>query len=105
MTDSPIDLLTLMPFAQTPGIELLAASPDDVRACLDWHERLCTAGGVLYGGALMALADTTGELCAYLNLLMVLRPPRSSRRPTFCAPSGRPHPTPAGETAILYVWP
>lgn len=68
MTDGPIDLSTLMPFARTLGVELVAASPDEVRARLDWHERLCTAGGVLHGGALMALADTTGALCAYLNL-------------------------------------
>lgn len=68
MTVSPINLSTLMPFAQTLGVELVTASPDEVRARLDWHERLCTAGGVLHGGALMALADTTGALCAYLNV-------------------------------------
>ena len=51
MTDSPIDLSTLMPFAQTLGVELVAASPDEVRSRLDWHERLCTAGGVLHVGA------------------------------------------------------
>ena len=68
MSDNRRDLLTLMPFAQTLGIELLAAAPDEVRARLVWHERLCTAGGVLHGGTLMALADSTGGLCAYLNL-------------------------------------
>ena len=35
---------------------------------LDWAEDLCTAGGVLHGGALMAAADSLGALCAYLNL-------------------------------------
>ena len=68
MSDNRRDLLALMPFAQTLGIALLAAAPDEVRARLVWHERLCTAGGVLHGGALMALADSTGGLCAYLNL-------------------------------------
>jgi uncharacterized protein (TIGR00369 family) len=29
---------------------------------------LCTAGGILHGGALMALADSTGGFCAFLNL-------------------------------------
>ncbi|MHB1931070.1 MAG: PaaI family thioesterase [Acidimicrobiales bacterium] len=57
-----------MPFAQTLGVEVLAADPDEVRARLSWHELLCTAGGVLHGGVLMALADSTGALCAYLNL-------------------------------------
>ena len=57
-----------MPLARTLGIELLAASPEEVRARLGWAERLCTAGGVLHGGALMALADTAGAYCAFLNL-------------------------------------
>lgn len=68
MTDRPVDLAALMPFAQTLGAEVLAADPDEIRARLDWHERLCTAGGVLHGGVLMALADSTGALCSYLNL-------------------------------------
>jgi 1,4-dihydroxy-2-naphthoyl-CoA hydrolase len=68
MTDPPVDLLALMPFAQTLGVELLAADPDEVRSRLFWRERLCTAGGVLHGGVLMALGDSTGALCAYLNL-------------------------------------
>ena len=51
MSDNRRDLLALMPFAQTLGIALLAAAPDEVRARLVWHERLCTAAGVLHGGA------------------------------------------------------
>ncbi|RSN47761.1 aromatic compound degradation protein PaaI [Amycolatopsis sp. WAC 04197] len=31
-------------------------------------ETLCTLGGVLHGGTLMALADATGAVCAFLNL-------------------------------------
>ena len=37
-------------------------------ARLAWVERLCTAGGVLHGGALISLADTAGAFCAFLNL-------------------------------------
>jgi len=33
-----------------------------------WREDLCTAGGLMHGGALMGLADSTGGLCAYFNL-------------------------------------
>lgn len=58
----------LMPFAATLGIEILAASADEVHGRLGWHERLCTSGGILHGGVLMALADSTGGLCAFLNL-------------------------------------
>jgi 1,4-dihydroxy-2-naphthoyl-CoA hydrolase len=57
-----------MPFAGTLGLELIAASPDEVTARLPWEERLCTAGGILHGGALMSLADAAGAYCAFLNL-------------------------------------
>ncbi len=57
-----------MPFAETLGLELISATPDEVRARLHWDERLCTAGGALHGGALMSLADSAGAYCAFLNL-------------------------------------
>ena len=63
-----MDLLAAMPFAVELGIELEAATPDEVRARLAWDERRCTAGGILHGGALMALADSAGAVVAYLNL-------------------------------------
>jgi 1,4-dihydroxy-2-naphthoyl-CoA hydrolase len=58
----------LAPFSGELGIRLVAAEPDSVRLTLDWQDRLCTAGGVLHGGALMSLADTAGAVCAVLNL-------------------------------------
>ena len=57
-----------MPYAETLGLELLAASPDEVRGRIAWEERLTTAAGLLHGGVLMGLADTVGAYCAYLNL-------------------------------------
>ena len=57
-----------MPFTAELGIELLAASPDEVVAQVAWEERLCTAGGLLHGGVLMGLADSAGAYCAFLNL-------------------------------------
>jgi uncharacterized protein (TIGR00369 family) len=57
-----------MPFAALLGLEVVAASPEEVRARLDWDESRCTAGGILHGGALMGLADSAGGLCAFLNL-------------------------------------
>jgi uncharacterized protein (TIGR00369 family) len=61
-------LHALVPFAATLGLRVAAAAPDSVRVELDHRADLCTAGGVLHGGALMALADTAGAVCAYLNL-------------------------------------
>ena len=58
----------MMPFAAGLGVSLEEASPDRVVAVLPWAPRLCTAGGVLHGGALMALADSTGALVAFLGL-------------------------------------
>ena len=57
-----------MPFAKTLGLEVIAADADEVRARVPWDERLCTAGGILHGGALMSLADASGAYCAFLNL-------------------------------------
>jgi 1,4-dihydroxy-2-naphthoyl-CoA hydrolase len=59
-------LLAMMPFALDLGIELETAGPDRVVAILRWAPRLCTAGSQMHGGALIALADTAGAVCAYL---------------------------------------
>ena len=65
---SPELLRDLMPFAKLIGIELLQAQPELVRARLQWSPERCTAAGVMHGGAMMALADTCGGVCAFLNL-------------------------------------
>jgi uncharacterized protein (TIGR00369 family) len=56
------------PFTTRLGMEFVSATPQEVRAQLAWDETLCTAGGALHGGALMALADNAGGFCAFLNL-------------------------------------
>ena len=58
----------LMPLAATLGITVSRFEREVVRARLAWSPALCTSGGALHGGALMALADSTGGACAYLNL-------------------------------------
>jgi 1,4-dihydroxy-2-naphthoyl-CoA hydrolase len=57
-----------MPFASLIGAELVSAKPDEVRGRMEWTQERCTTGGVLHGGALMALADSIGAYCAVLNL-------------------------------------
>jgi 1,4-dihydroxy-2-naphthoyl-CoA hydrolase len=57
-----------MPLAETLGLEMIAASAEEVHARLPFQERLCTAGAILHGGALMSLADAAGAYCAFLNL-------------------------------------
>jgi uncharacterized protein (TIGR00369 family) len=57
-----------MPFAKTLGVVFDVADRDEVRAHLTWTPELCTSGGLLHGGVLMSLADSTGAACAFLNL-------------------------------------
>ena len=61
-------LHAFMPFAKTFGLTVVTYTADEVRARLAWDPSICTAGGVLHGGALMALADNGGGVCAFLNL-------------------------------------
>jgi uncharacterized protein (TIGR00369 family) len=65
---STADLEELMPFAAALGIEVLSSGRDEVRARMAWAAERCTSFGVLHGGALMSLADTTGAICAVNNL-------------------------------------
>jgi uncharacterized protein (TIGR00369 family) len=64
----PADLVAMMPFAAGMGIELLSAAPAEVTASMAWRPELCTTFGVLHGGAMMAMADSVGAVCAFLNL-------------------------------------
>ena len=57
-----------MPFAVLMGAQAISASSDEVHVRVAWDPTRCTAGGVLHGGLLMALADTSGAWCAFLNL-------------------------------------
>jgi uncharacterized protein (TIGR00369 family) len=61
-------LVAMMPFTAGLGIVLDAAAPDEVRGRMAWAPERCTSGGILHGGVLMALADSLGGICAFLNL-------------------------------------
>jgi len=61
-------LVALMPLAAHLGLVLDEASADRVVARLEWAPHLCTAAGIMHGGALMSLADTAGGLLAFLGL-------------------------------------
>ena len=57
-----------MPFCETLGMTASELSAERVEIHLEWRPELCTANGLLHGGAVMALADAAGGTCAYLNL-------------------------------------
>jgi uncharacterized protein (TIGR00369 family) len=60
--------LPAIPFAEHLGIRIVRADPAEVVGTIEHAPERTTSGGVLHGGALMALADTIGAVCAYLNL-------------------------------------
>jgi uncharacterized protein (TIGR00369 family) len=70
---SPIEvsretLPSLMPLCALLGVEVDEAGSAEVRLGLPWRADLCTTFGVMHGGTIMALADSTGAACAVLNL-------------------------------------
>ncbi len=50
------------------GVRLVSLAPDRVVAEMDVRPDLCTAGGILHGGAYMAFADTLGAVGTLVNL-------------------------------------
>jgi 1,4-dihydroxy-2-naphthoyl-CoA hydrolase len=66
--DDTATLHRMMPFAKTLGVSVTRYEADEVRVRLGWSAELCTSGGGLHGGVVMALADSAGGACAFLNL-------------------------------------
>ncbi len=58
----------VMPFARLMGAEIVDATPERVEGRLVVREDLCTAGGILHGGAFMAFADSLGAVGGFLNM-------------------------------------
>ena len=59
---------TGMPFSDLMGVEVLERDKARVVGRLVVREDLCTAGGILHGGAYMAFADALGAIGGVLNL-------------------------------------
>jgi 1,4-dihydroxy-2-naphthoyl-CoA hydrolase len=57
-----------MPFCATLGVRGIRMDPDVVELEMDWTPDRCTSAGLLHGGAVMALADSAGGACAFVNL-------------------------------------
>lgn len=50
------------------GVRLVAVEAEKVLAELEVRPNLCTTGGILHGGAVMAFADTLGGVGTFINL-------------------------------------
>jgi 1,4-dihydroxy-2-naphthoyl-CoA hydrolase len=57
-----------MPFCATLGVHADHYAAEEVALSLDWAPERCTTGGIMHGGVIMALADSAGGACAFLNL-------------------------------------
>lgn len=76
------------------GLELTEAGAERVCARLSVRPELCTLGGILHGGAIMAVADTLGAVGAFLNL------PANSRTTTLESKTNFLGAAPAGSTVL-----
>ncbi|HMV48226.1 MAG TPA: PaaI family thioesterase [Blastocatellia bacterium] len=74
-------------FPNLLGMEFLEASPEAVKAALTVRPDLCTAGGILHGGAIMAFADTLGAVATVLNLPPNGRTATIESKTNFFAPA------------------
>ena len=52
------------------GVRLTALSPERLVAHMEVRPDLCTAGGILHGGAYMAFADTLGAVVTQTQLVL-----------------------------------
>jgi uncharacterized protein (TIGR00369 family) len=59
---------THMPFSNLMGVDITEQTKARVRGRMTVREDLCTAGGILHGGAYMAFADALGAMGAVMNL-------------------------------------
>jgi 1,4-dihydroxy-2-naphthoyl-CoA hydrolase len=87
-----MDLLSItdrydVPFVQWLGMRFLTAAPERVTAEMMVRDELCTHGGILHGGALMAFADTLGACATSLNLPEEAGTTTIESKTNFLAPS------------------
>jgi 1,4-dihydroxy-2-naphthoyl-CoA hydrolase len=60
--------LAVTPFSSLIGVEIVERTKERIVGRLVVRDDICTAGGILHGGAYMAVADTLGAVGAVANL-------------------------------------
>jgi uncharacterized protein (TIGR00369 family) len=93
---------TGMPFANLMGVEIVTRERDRVVGRLVVREDLCTAGGILHGGAFMAFADALGAVGGHLNLPAGARTTTLESKTNFLG-SAKVGSTVEGEATPLHV--
>lgn len=67
------------------GMELTEAQQERVTAKMIVRADLCTVGGILHGGAIMAFADTLGAVATLVNLPLSTRTTTVESKSNFFA--------------------
>jgi uncharacterized protein (TIGR00369 family) len=93
---------TGMPFSNLMGVEITERDKARVVGRLTVREDLCTAGGILHGGAVMAFADTLGAIGGALNLAPGARTTTLESKTNFLG-SARAGEVVTGEATPLHV--
>lgn len=93
---------TGMPFANLMGVEITERAKDRVVGTLVVREDLCTAGGILHGGAFMAFADALGAIGGFLNLPPGARTTTLESKTNFLG-SAKVGTTVTGEATPLHI--
>jgi len=83
------------------GVRLLEVAPERVLAEMAVRSDLCTAGGILHGGAYMAFADTLGAVGTLVNLAAGKRTTTTDSSTKFIA-GARLGTTVSGESVALH---
>ena len=63
-----MDFAAAMPLAGTLGVTIEEGSKERIAGKLPVRPEICTAGGIVHGGAIMAFADCLGAVGAFLTL-------------------------------------
>jgi uncharacterized protein (TIGR00369 family) len=93
---------TGMPFANLMGVEVVERAKEKVVGRLVVREDLCTAGGILHGGAFMAFADALGAIGGFLNLPAGARTTTVESKTNFLG-SAKAGTTVTGEATPLHI--
>jgi uncharacterized protein (TIGR00369 family) len=83
------------------GVRLIEVTPERVLAEMAVRSDLCTAGGILHGGAYMAFADTLGAVGTLVNLAAGKRTTTTDSSTKFIA-GARLGTTVSGESVALH---
>lgn len=93
---------TGMPFSNLMGVEVVERTKEKVVGRLVVREDLCTAGGILHGGAFMAFADALGAIGGVMNLAPGARTTTLESKTNFLG-SAKVGTTVTGEATPLHV--